>query len=350
MIDYYATCVKFIDQCGLLYDYPVIIGEDIEHTLWENLIGTNGTIRLGSKPSDETKREILKRIHEKVKRRQALEVSSAWGAIKTIPNEYRGPDIAELLTLKQYDAIAKRIKKIYPPGIHFNIYLNDSYYYYLYGFDPQVDEYCQGMENLSNDYAEIEVVRLSSICKNKVLIDQQCEKNFEYLHRYWVESDILSLESHDALLSFIDLKSIGWVGKITPAMRSFYLKRMSILYPHESFDFWVQKILRFFAYGLLISQNDYMGRKSPERSTVDACLLRVPPPDLPRKLYSNRLRFSIAPKSIIKSSAPPWTVAGIIKINNMVPKIHLLNGMDYQKEKLQQFRYDKIMFGVSELF
>lgn len=347
MIDYSIICTKYIEKILQAYNYLPKKGEDIEHTLLENLIGTSGTFRLGPKPSEETKREILKRIHEKVQKNQRLEVSSAWGAIKTIPSPNRGVDLVELLALKQYEAIAQIIKDLYPPGIRFNIFLGDSYYIYLYGSDPRIDTYCHDMENLSKGHDEINVVRLSNLCKNATFLEQQCEQNYKFLYRYWIETADLPLELHEKTLSFHELRSIGWVGKITPAMRTFYLKRMSSLYPQESYSFWVEKIIRFFAYGLVISQNDFMGRKKAETSTIDACLLRVPPPDLPRELHSNRLRFRIAPECIMKSSAPPWTVAGIIKMNDIVPKIHLLNGTDYKKESLIKLQYGNITFGLS---
>ncbi len=332
-------CEQYVSNIFDSYNYSPIIGENLENSILNTLIGTTGTLRLGAKPSIQTQSEILKRIHEKVRNGKKLVISSAWGTIKTLPLKNRSVDIAEYLALKQFLALSNAIKKVYPPGVCFNIFLGDSYYKYLYGVDPDIEKYCEDMEKLAMPYDELRVIRLSTLCKKNVNWEQQCKVNFEVLYKYWIDTEGLLAEQHENRLSYKEVNMLGWVGKITPAMREFYLKRMAQLYPSESYEFWVKKIVDFFAYGLMISQNDLMGRKNIETSTVDACLLRVPPPDLPRGLYSNRLRFRISPEVVMKSSAPPWTVSGIIKLEGYNPKIHLVNGNMLKRMDLSGTKY-----------
>ena len=349
MKDYSEICTKYLDELLKKINCVPIKGADLEHTILRTLIGTSRTTRLGPMPSAETNKEILNRIHEKVKQNSPLEVTSAWGAIKTIPSKDKGVDLAELLTLKQFHAISNAIKKIYPPGIRFNIFLGDSYYSYLYGFDSQINNYYEGMKLLTKEYKEVNLIRLSELCKDLDFIKQQCQNNYELLRKYWFETSKISPELYDKTSSFRDLQEAGWIGTITPVMREFYLKRMTKLYPNESVEFRIDKIIHFFAYGLMISQNDLMGRKKAETSTVDACLLRVPPPDLPRKLYSNRLRLRIVPESIAQSSAPPWTVAGTIDINdNEELRTHFIDINAYKMTKLEEFNYGNIKIGISK--
>ena len=89
----------------------------------------------------------------------------------------------------------------------------------------------------------------------------------------------------------------------------------------------------------MIRLNDLMGRKSIDTSTIDACLLRVPPPDLPRKMYSNRMRFRISPENVMKSSAPPWTVAGVLCKQEGGYRIKLLNVDECSTTVLSSIEY-----------
>lgn len=347
MLDYQTTCAQYLDRISARFDYLPINGSDLEHTILRTLVGTQGTTRNGSEPSIETSTAILNRIREKVKQNRPLELTSAWGGIKTIPSKDRGVDLAELLTIKQYHAISQVIRKIYAPGVRFNIFPGDSYYAYLYGEDCRIENYCENMEIIVKDYEEINLVRLSKLCQDSSRVTQQCQNNYELLHQYWVDTSEIPPESHTNILSYRKLLDSGWIGEITPAMREFYLKRMSTLYPEASLEFRQEKVLRFFAYGLMISQNDLMGRKDPETCTVDVCLLRVPPPDLPRKLHSNRLRMRIAPESIVNSTAPPWSVAGTLCMNNGAePRISLLDATSYQTAELEEIKYNGITFSI----
>lgn len=327
--------------------YEPIYGETIEKTILNTLIGTLRTTRLGMLPTENTCEEVIRRIRLKVQQNKPLELTSAWGAIKTIPTADRKIDLAELLAIEQFHAIANVVRTVYEPGVRFNIYLGDSFFSYLYGEDERMESYMVGMESIVEKYDEINTFRLGELSNHIECRMQQCADNYEVIAKYWFESAEVQQGTHDKLDSFKELNSIGWVGEITPAMREFYIKRMSSLYPNKPYEFWIEKIIHFFAYTLFISQNDLMGRKSADKCTVDVCLLRVPPPDLPRKLYSNRIRMRIAPQSIVKSSAPPWTVAGIVRLDEKEePSVSLLNSAMYQNTKLEEVKYNGITIGV----
>lgn len=346
-MNYQETCCQFFDRIFKEYEYPVVKEKDLKKVLLNIVVGTQSTTRLGAMPSEETKKEILRRIQIKLEQNKPLEISCAWGAIKTVKTKDRNVDLAEFLALKQYHAIYEAVKSVYKPGIRFNIYLGDSYYKYLYGDDNKIETYCKGMEFLTKGSEEIRLIRLSNQCKKVENVNLNCEKNYELLRNYWVDTNNISVEKHSEIPSTVRLYEGGWVGVITPAVREFYLKRMASLYPGEGQEYWTEKILRFFAYALMISQNDLMGRKSMETSTVDSCLLRVPPPDLPRKLYSNRIRMRITPENVVKTSAPPWTVAGAISYNDKnEAHVRLLDSTTYQKIKMEKIDYEGISFGI----
>ena len=334
---------EFLDRMLKAYQYKAISKEeDICKYIVDTLIGTQSTIRSGSIPSKEVYDEVKRRVTYKVNRNEPIEVSCAWGALKTNNMFGNCPDLAELLAVQQYCAINRMVKERYSPGVKFNLFLGDSYYEYLYGETEEVEKYCKHLEKMVEKYNEIITYRLSVMIKKKQL--EQCENNYKILKQYYMESDCVCEEEFEQLESYKQLIDIGWVGNISPAMRAFYLKRMQGLYPNENRDFWIDKIIHFFAYGLMISQNDLMGRRNIDRSTIDSCLLRVPPPDLPRKLYSNRLRMRIAPVKICKHSAPPWTVNCIIVVNDSGgPRIRIVNHLaEYNIEVMDTFYWNGI--------
>ena len=316
------------------YDYPVIPGDSIEETILNTIIGTSRTIRLGALPSEEVRNDILNRIRYKIERNEPIILTSAWGAMKTISSYSRQVDLSEWLAINQFHAIANTIKKIYSPGAIVNIYISDSFYTYLYGYDNRIEDYIVGMKSLTEHFPEINIITLSEKSSLIENCDEQCEINFNTLYEYWHDLEDVSINNSSDLISFEKLKNLGWMGEITPAMRDFYIKRMKGLYPNETLEFLTNKVIHFFAYTLFISQNDLMGRKNIEDSTIDVCLLRVPPPNMPKQLYSNRLRMRIAPKKVTNQSAPPWAVGGVLEYNNGNLHIKLLDTKTYNQTSL----------------
>lgn len=317
----------------------VIKGNSLEETILNTLIGTQGTIRMGEYPTEETKAEVLRRISHKVAENRPIIISSSWGALKTVPLENRGVDLAEWLAFEQFHTMHQTIKRIYEPGLEFYIYIGDAYYEYLYGYDARIIDYGNQLIELAKKYDEIKIKYLKNQFTENGNELLQCEQFYQLLSKYWFKTKDLPVEKYMETDEAQKLYSVGWVGDLTPTMREFHIKRMQKLYPNETLEFWEEKIIRFFAYGLMIRLNDLMGRKSIDTSTVDACLLRLPPPDLPRKLYSNRMRFRISPESVMKSSAPPWTVAGVLCRQGHGYRIKLLNTDDCCKTSLLSVEY-----------
>lgn len=339
----------FLDEVFNCYDFEMPRKGNIEDMILEILVGTQGTTRLGAYPSAKTVEEIRKRIRHNMAQSLPMEISSAWGAIKTVPTDHRTIDIAELFAIRQYQAMADRVKKIYKPGLIFNIYMGDSYYEYLYGYDSRIDDYCNGFRELAQKHDALNVVSLKEKCKGISTEIDECRENYKLLEKYWSETSGIVQGDFNKVPSWQKLHDHGWIGDISFEMRDFYIKRMMGLYPEEGFDYWLDKVIRFFAYSLFINQHDLMERKNMETSTMDACLLRVPPPGLPRKLYSNRIRMRIAPKKIIKNSAPPWSVVGAISIG-ISGKFHarVLDGNAFNsiKDIAEKFKYN----GIDVLF
>lgn len=346
-MDLSEICRTEISESLKKYDYPVQHKANLAETVLGIFVGSVGTTRLGNEPSLETKAEVLRRIQFKLDRNEPLEVSCAWGAIKTVSSDIKKVDLAELLTFSQYSAINKQIQSVYEPGVRFNLYMGDDYYEYLYGPNPGIKDYCKSLTELAKDFPEVNPLYISDGARKIPNVIAACEKNYNLLKEYWLESDGIEEHLFSSLPSYSRLEAAGWVGTIPVEMREFYKKRMQSNYMDKDEAFWTEKILRFFAYGMFISQNDLMNRKKIELSTVDSCLLRVPPPGLPRKLYSNRIRMRITPRNMVKNSAPPWTVAGAVSVGrDGNTHIRLVDSSIYNSINIDYSEYKGIPFGI----
>jgi hypothetical protein len=295
--------------------YSPIRGSSLADSVLRTLVGTSRTFRMGPMPSDSTLSTLSENISTKITLNEPLEITSAWGACKTLPGYDHSVDLAEIMTLNQYDAINKTIKQIYEPGINYNIVLSDSFYDYLYGANPGSVEYCNDMERLISNYPQMACYRTSTIhnlSSNEIIIE--CDDNYNALKSYWNESESKPEEEWSSLGTYKDLTEIGWVGTIPKVMRDFYLKRMQGLYPEGNQQQHTDKVIKFFAYGLVLKQYNAFKRNMPNECTADFCLLRVPPPGMPKELHGNRLRVRSNSPKISNQSSPPWTIEGALKL------------------------------------
>lgn len=325
--------------------YEPAEGGSIEEIILNTLVGTSRTTRLGPRPDRDTLSVLSDNIRYKVHKGEPLEITSAWGACKTSPGYSHGADIAEVLALQQYDAIGDAVRKTYPPGINFNIVLSDSYYEYLYGANGAVQEYSDEMAGLVEQYPQFHLGKTSEL--HTEIGDTafvRCEDNLEKLRQYWHDTKGLDVGHWQELESYKELLDIGWIGQISLATREFYMNRMGKLFPDESVEQHSERVLKFFAYGLLLKQYDVFKRGDAEGCTADFCLLRVPPPDMPKALHGNRLRVRCVPSWVSNSSAPPWTVEGAFIENEVgLLRPRLISDVDLSRSALRKVRYQKLI-------
>ena len=325
----------FVDALFEKFQYIMLAkgNEPLVNQILKILIGTQSTTRLGPNPPDETIDIIRNRIRKAIDAKKEIEISCVWGAIKTVRNSKRKVDLAELFALEQLKTLTSRINELYEPGIKIYLYVADLHYTYIYNEVEGVDEYCNSLGTFICDKKSIIVCKLSDLCKKIENVDYQCNENYLVLKEYWEQTYNIALDDYAKVSATKKLHEIGWVGEISHDMRQFYLKRMKGLYPEKNNDYWVDKLLRCFAFELFISQNDLFSRKN---AVADISMVRVPPKSLPHNIYSNRIRMRITPENIIKHSAPPWTVVGAVSYSKE-NKLHARLLDSNQIEKLQNY-------------
>lgn len=290
----------------------------LEYRVFQYLVGTTRSSRLGPFPSDETVKVICKNIKEKIQKNQPIQIVSAWGAKKTFPKSEQQVDIAEYFALLQYATIAQEVQKIYSPGVQYNIFIGDAYYKYLYGDDSDVSYYRSRMNSLAAifDAKLFKIFSLEKIHQQNDGLLTQCNLNYRLIDEYWKDSASISEKDWTELKSYAILCQNGWIGTIPSIMREHYMKRLDALFPEFTYEKKISSIVKFFAYGMMISQNDLFGRKDQNLCTADFCLLRIPPPGIPKSLHGNRLKKRIIPAKLTKKTAPPWTIKGGLIYDN----------------------------------
>ena len=288
--------------------------DSLAFRIFKRLVGTTRTSRLGPFPESDVVETVCGNIGEKIRNGEPIQIVSAWGAKKTLPGANQQVDIVEFFTLLQFLAISKEIQSIYPPGAECKLFIGNAFYEYLYGKHADLPTYLSRMRTLCEMVGPdiFKIVSMEEFHKEDKDLFARCDANFQLLANYWEESSRTPEEKWCQLDSQKALHENGWIGAISPSMREHYLKRLDQLFPHFSQEEKISSVLRFFAYGMMVNQKDLFGRKNPDLCTVDFCLLRTPPPGMPKLLHGNRLRKRIIPEKLSKKTAPPWTVKGML--------------------------------------
>jgi len=305
---------KFLENLSFVAPQADFKTGPLEYKILQCLIGTGSSSRLGPFPEDDVVKVILDNIRKNIQKGQPIQIVSAWGGKKTLSGIKQEVDIAEYFTMLQYLAIYKAVKNIYSPGLEYNIFIGDAYYRYLYGDDPGVYIYHSRLKSLAKIFGVscFNLFSLEEIHRRDSTLLNECENNCRLLSDYWKESANICEENWKRLESYKNLCNSGWLGEIPTVMREHYLKRLNLLFPDFSLEEKIFSIVKFFAYGMMVSQNDLFGRKDPTTCTADFCLLRIPPPGMPKNLHENRLRKRILPVKFSKKTAPPWAIAGAL--------------------------------------
>ena len=278
------------------------------------LVGTSRDIRKGPIPSEGIINSIKSNIRLSIEKHRPIDVVVAFGCAKTRALDQQGVDLAELMTIEQLALINQRVSQIYDQGIRYLVFLCDSWYLFLYGADDKaaVKKYCSEFELLINvlDLKGFQVQRLSNIVqsKGKDQIELKLKDNFELLKRYWEESEAHGEEEWGDLTSYGALCQAGWVGTIPGIQREFYKKKVKRYLPGAGPDEERDAVLRFFAYSLMIGQEDIFGRRI---SAADISFLSLPPGS-PKQLHGNRLYWRSMPKGTSNKWPAPWTAKGFL--------------------------------------
>ncbi|MBN1156826.1 hypothetical protein JXA85_04360 [Candidatus Woesearchaeota archaeon] len=322
------------------YIQELTLDEKVENIV-KILVGTSRDIRKGPMPDKGVMDSIKTNVRTSITENKPIDVVVAWGCAKPKAMEIKGIDIAELMSLEQLNHIDKRIREFYEHGLVYRIHLYDSWYHHIYGYEDQqsVEKYCSQFQSLVNilDLKNTIVERVSHLTGDRVpQISERLNKNFRLLKAYWEESANQPEEEWQHLPSYDELFNSGWIGTLPKIQRYHYLGKVKRYLPEATESEEMDAVLRFFAYRLMIKQEDLLGRDSFD---VDISFLSQPP-GAPKTLYGNRLFWRSMPKGTSGKWPAPWTARGFIlfqgKDRALRPSVMNLDEYEGAKYELHQ--------------
>ena len=314
----------------------------------EIYIGSNKT-RIGAKP-DNNQKELLKDIvMYYVDKDLPIETILTWGPKKFYPfTKKYTVDLSELISLKTLQEIRKKILRIYPFGVNFNIFIEDFEGKFIEGdhLEEEFNEYISSFEKLNiivglNNY--IKIIRTADLLKTKFDINQinnQILDNYKKLKKFWYESKNLPIEQIFELSIYKNLKKIGWNGSIDEQTRSYYINRLDkILGDSKTLEDKEDMTVRLLACVLLHRQYEVF-RVNKFKDPVKLSFLKIS--GGPKKLMNGRIDIRTMSTDISKRHISPWASKACIrkKKNKFLPFLMTWrdveeNNLDFQKLEIR---------------
>jgi len=285
------------------------------------IIGSRKT-RLGATPREENQREIQKRICFCLRQNIPIEVVMTWAPKKhLVVGEENAIDLNELVAIERLYDFHKRIEKIYPQGLHYNIYIEDFAGDYIEGMDQaiqgSIQKYKEGMMQMVNVLGIQKIFNIISInrfAENEGIYQEMVNRLGEIypkLKSYWMESQEKGIEGYAKYKSYEDLQSLGWEGEIPQAMRDFYLDRAYNLY-RDTISMEEKKlmVIRDLTAVMVTSEFNIL-RGDGEITPLKFSFVR-PAPGIPKSRMKGRIDLRSILLDVTKKSIPPWSGKGYL--------------------------------------
>ena len=132
-------------------NYPKEIS-DISEKIYRVL--TQRNFRNGPLPDGERRRLVLENIIDKVSKNLPIKFLQFWGGSKNINLPIQEVDLCEESTLRQLSKMNEEVKKIYSPGLFFQIVPGDERVQIANNISKErTDKYVISLDSLANKYS-----------------------------------------------------------------------------------------------------------------------------------------------------------------------------------------------------
>ncbi|MER5627793.1 hypothetical protein ABT061_42905 [Streptosporangium sp. NPDC002544] len=277
------------------------------------VVGSRHT-RFDPRPDADGRRILRERIERAVSRNEPVPFSTMWGCIKHyVGDEDQGIDIAEVFTTLRLTQLVADIAEVYEPGARISLIIEDFGVWYedAYGRPPAVQK---SITKGSLRYAEELVGLLDTVAGKTVRpylfhetveVDYreciaQAEHNRDLLHAYWTAGE-------DCRIQFDELCAAGWRGPIGAETRRHYLTRLEKLYPAESEEERIDRVVRYLAMVLLYEQTGALRKMDPHAIRLS---FYQPAPGIAQGRALGRVHLRGLPRRWCSAAMPPWTAKG----------------------------------------
>ncbi|MBM3331920.1 hypothetical protein FJY68_08750 [candidate division WOR-3 bacterium] len=272
----------------------------------------------------QTRAEIESRVVTRIRAGRRLSGLMLWAPKK---HWVHGPDssidVAELVALRTLFDIHSAVRRVYDPGIHFHVHVEDLEHAFVHGWSIQLEEdmeryisrLCAAVEVLGLQEL-ISVTRATSLASGERELEAwrlRMAQNLSALRAYWYDSERNGLERFERYGTYRALERLGWRGPIPREMRDFYLGRIKRgncrgIEMAEAADM----VMRNLA-GILLHHQEHLLRVSDDPRPLIVSFMPQPPgTELHLTLGRVNLRFVSRKASHSADKAAPWSVKGCL--------------------------------------
>lgn len=315
--------------CNFLQEnFPVSLkpqkGEMLE-ILTNVLIGSKD-VRYGPIPKPEALVIIRKTVRAAIEQNAPIPVLVPWGGRKMSPSITL--DVAEIAGIRQIIALDEGIKRIYAPGLHIHIAIEDMGAEWLYKDDSGIEEYSDGLVKLVNllkGSSDIEPIRESHLMLKSDYFDMSHELSELLGDAITAKLAMHSLDVN-TIPSFLELKSKGWKGDLDMIQINYYMDRYKALYPEESCESHIVKLADYFAGSL--ARYKLNGRGEPDSSVGGFIKLSFasPIPGSPVSMFNNTIYYRTVPERYGRTHIAPWRAKGFLEMGDRDVRIKVTQG------------------------
>lgn len=311
---YAQTIQSFLAQC-----FPNAI--DSDEALIDSLTTafvTTSQNRYGPIPRPETLVAIRQVFRHWIALEDPIAVLSPWGSRKVGDGIL---DVAEIMALRQLEALNNRVKKFYSPGITVNLGIEDLGGYYMWSPDitwiDQGNRYVQSTIDLIDilDMRQfIDPVRESSLVSSGIFFNTADDFFFPL-------QELLQGDGFPGPLT--KLKELGWVGDVPTEMIQWYLGQYRTNYPDLSSDERIDMLARYLAQAATRYQLKIKLRDNTWGNNFVQINFPQPVPGLPDALGNRRLHYRTLPMRMARTHMPPWRSKGFLCVRGAETTVKL---------------------------
>jgi len=292
--------------------------------LLTNAILASGKIRLGPKPNVESLYAIRQTLQSVMKNSEPVPFLMPWGSEK--PRSFQTVDMAEVVAIKTLVCLQNRVQKVYPPGVHIRVRVEDA-------TAPSL--FHNRMEAARTDamvYTE-SLLRLNKVLETSFIefvpesymvfeadFNGELEQVVPLFEDYLFASHGIPESEWEALQSYQDLMAIGWRGTMPSEQRDHYLSVYRRLYNMTDADS-LKLLARYFAQSLIRRKMNMLGNK--EWTDYLGLSFVGPIPGDPTSASSKRVFYRTMPENMSRLHMPPWRAKGYFRIDDGLPKVKL---------------------------
>lgn len=296
---------------------------NVVDAITEAFIATSQT-RQGPQPTPESQVALRNVIRHWVELNEPIAVLVPWGSKKAVNTHEL--DVAELMGLRQLEALHDRVKRIYQPGVIINVMVENLGGNYIWYDDPAsieaMYEYTDAMLRMGSVLEHPwMVIEAESKLADRGEYFQVAEKMRSPLHDH-LFARVLKDEPDD--FSLATAHALGWKGTISDEMIQYYMGSYAKTYPHDGKASNVLRLARYFAQSYARYKLKAKMKYQHWGQNYIQISFTSPIPGAPVSLVTRNLYYRTLPMNFARTHIPAWRARGYLAVTEsgvVIPKL-----------------------------